>query len=70
MFRMTSDISTQNQTITNRVTRRAGRLWTKASLAMAKRNARAELRRALAEDLRLQREERARELERAAASGQ
>jgi hypothetical protein len=53
-----------------RVARGAGRIWTKASLAMAKRNARAELRRALAEDIRQQREERQREMARSMTNGQ
>ena len=72
MFRMTPETSTQTQTMANRVAREAGRIWTKASLAMAKRNARAELRRALNEDIRQQREEREREraLTRSAAAGE
>jgi hypothetical protein len=71
MFRMPTETSTQNRTITGRVASRAGRIWTKANLAMAKRNARAELRRALAEDLQQQRaEDRDKELARAAMSGQ
>jgi hypothetical protein len=71
MFRMPTDTNTLDQTIAGRVARRAGKIWTQASLARAKRNARAELRRILQEDIRQQREERERdELARAAASGQ
>ena len=76
MFRMPTETIMQNQTIAGRVANRAGRIWTKAHLAMAKRNARAELRRALAEDLRQQRAEdreaqdREKELARSAMPGQ
>jgi hypothetical protein len=71
MFRMPTDTIMENQTIAGRVANRAGRIWTKANLAMAKRNARAELRQALAEDLRQQRaEDRDKELARAAMQGQ
>ena len=61
---------TQNETLTRRVADRAGKIWTRASLAMAKRNARAELRRILAEDIKQQKAERKQELARSATSSQ
>jgi hypothetical protein len=70
MFRMTSNSAAENQTLTDRIANRTTKIWTRASLAMAKRNARSELRRILQEDIRQQKAEREQELARSATAAQ